>query len=366
MENRLYYLDNLRVFLTILVIVHHVAMTYGTEGLWYFFDGDATHKFTTVMLDTFTVINQSFFMGLFFFLSGYFTPSSYDKKGPRLFIKERFIRLNTPIILYMLLISPIVQFISLQRNSLTFWQFYKTNILSLTSIEIGPLWFVFTLLIFQSIYFLVRIIQKESPFNIQKPFPGVKTLFISAFSIGIIAFLLRMIFPIGELIIGLQLGYFPAYILLFIAGIIAHRQDWLRNIPKNTIRNWARISLFISPIFPLGFIFLPLGKLEGGWNLLAFLYAMWEPFVGIGICITLLVGFRKYVNQTNPISKRLSDAAYTVYIIHSLIIVGYSVMLYGIPIHPLLKFGMVATIGTITCILVATAINKIPYAKRIL
>src|ERR1700730_8163280 len=35
---RLFFMDNLRVFLTILVIMHHLAITYGAAGSWYYYD----------------------------------------------------------------------------------------------------------------------------------------------------------------------------------------------------------------------------------------------------------------------------------------------------------------------------------------
>jgi len=35
-RNRVTYLDNLRILLTILVIVHHVAASYGEVGVWYY------------------------------------------------------------------------------------------------------------------------------------------------------------------------------------------------------------------------------------------------------------------------------------------------------------------------------------------
>jgi len=366
MNNRMHYVDNLRVFLTVLVILHHVAMTYGTGGLWYFVDIDQTQILTSVILATFICINQSFFMGLFFFLSGYFTPNSYDRKGPMLFIKDRFIRLSIPIIFYIFFLSPIIQFMILESKTFTFWQFYKTKILSFKSMDIGPLWFVEALLIFNFIYFLVRIVRKEQSTTKQKSFPRGRTLFITAFMLGIIVFLLRIVFPVGKTLMGLQLGFFPAYILFFIAGTMANRQNWLKDIPTKIVRTWVRALFFISPILPLGLILVPEGKLEGGLNLLALIYAMWEPFVGIGISIALLAVFRKYMNHTNLFTKKLSDTAYTVYIIHPIIIVGYSLIVYSVSLHPLLKFGIVGAIGTITCFVVATAICKIPYAKRVL
>ncbi len=36
-EKRLYYLDNLKVFLIVLVIMHHVGQAYGTTGGGWFY-----------------------------------------------------------------------------------------------------------------------------------------------------------------------------------------------------------------------------------------------------------------------------------------------------------------------------------------
>lgn len=43
---------------------------------------------------------QAFSMGLFFLISGYFTPSSYERKGSGRFAKDRLLRLGIPILCY--------------------------------------------------------------------------------------------------------------------------------------------------------------------------------------------------------------------------------------------------------------------------
>lgn len=139
MENRIYYLDHLRVFLTVLVLFHHAALPYtNIEGVWYVTDIGDIQSTTTHFLTFFIAINQAFFMGLFFFLSGYFTPLSYNRKTTSQFMKDRLLRLGIPILAYLLIISPIVQYMALKGNSTNFWEFYKTEILTLQSLEIGP------------------------------------------------------------------------------------------------------------------------------------------------------------------------------------------------------------------------------------
>jgi peptidoglycan/LPS O-acetylase OafA/YrhL len=65
-KTRLYYLDYLRVALTILVIAHHVGQAYGpTGGAW-----PVQEPTRAALLGPFFTVNRSFFMSLFFMISG--------------------------------------------------------------------------------------------------------------------------------------------------------------------------------------------------------------------------------------------------------------------------------------------------------
>ena len=43
--------------------------------------------------------NAAFFMGLYFFISGYFVPGSYDRQGFGTFIRKKILRLGVPLLL---------------------------------------------------------------------------------------------------------------------------------------------------------------------------------------------------------------------------------------------------------------------------
>ena len=73
-KGRLYFLDNLKVALTMLVVTHHAGQPYGgSNGFWYFKSEQTTN------LGPFFAVNAAFFMTLFFMISGYFLPASYDR-----------------------------------------------------------------------------------------------------------------------------------------------------------------------------------------------------------------------------------------------------------------------------------------------
>ena len=74
------FIDNLRILLVVLVILHHLAVTYGGEGSWYYYEGQAD-PLTSMLLTLFVVFNQAFFMGFYFLIAGYFVPRSLERAG---------------------------------------------------------------------------------------------------------------------------------------------------------------------------------------------------------------------------------------------------------------------------------------------
>ena len=368
MNNRLFYLDRLRVFLTFLLILHHTAIAYGASGSWIYVDAEQGTTVTNILLSLFTAINQAFFMGLFFFLSGYFVPGSYERKGAVTFLKDRFIRLGIPLLFYLLIIGPLIQYFLHLKHQMSLGEFYRSQILTFHQFFIGPLWFVEALLIFNIIYTLYKKIVIKS--RETQCFPTNRTLLITAILLGIVAFAIRLIYPVGTGILGLQFGYFPSYILLFYIGTVAYWSNWLENITPAMLKVWKWITFISIPVFPIGLILTgalngPL-KVNGGWNSQAMLYAFWEPFVCIGISLLLLSLFKKKYNQMPIFFKWLSDNAFTVYILHPPIIVCWSLLFHTFAIPAICKFGIVSILSLVTTFAFAHVVRLIPYTRRVL
>ncbi|MFN2244527.1 MAG: acyltransferase family protein, partial [Anaerolineae bacterium] len=172
---RLAFVDNLRVFLTILVILHHLMITYAGTGSWNY-NEKREDVVTSALGGWFCATNQSYFMGLFLLISAYFVPGSYDRKGPRRFLKDRLIRLGIPLALYGWVINPLfVWEFSYRDTGLSFWhyfpgQYFRTNAL----IGHGPLWFIEVLLIFSLVYVVGRLATRSRPPRpvVESPFPA--------------------------------------------------------------------------------------------------------------------------------------------------------------------------------------------------
>ena len=105
-SSRNHALDNLRTFLTTLVILHHTAIAYGGSGQWWI--RSQCFPSESIILLTFNAINQSFFMALFFFLSRPFTRNQMTKQGATrsTVVRSRLIRILFPALVYTLLVEP--------------------------------------------------------------------------------------------------------------------------------------------------------------------------------------------------------------------------------------------------------------------
>ena len=105
-SSRLFFADHLRVALTILVVLHHLAVIYGASALFYYLEPPKNDTLASLVLLAFVLINQAYFMGFFFLISGYFTPGSVDQKGSDSFFKDRLLRLGIPLVVFMLVLGP--------------------------------------------------------------------------------------------------------------------------------------------------------------------------------------------------------------------------------------------------------------------
>ncbi len=134
-------LDRTRTFLTLLVLIHHAVIPYTHFGHT---DGASWLGFDFVVLAT-----DSFFMAMFFFLSGLFLWPSLSHRAPGVFARDRLVRLGIPFAVAAVTIIPIAYYaIALRENDgLSFTAFWWKTI-TVGPWPSGPLWFLWVLLIY--------------------------------------------------------------------------------------------------------------------------------------------------------------------------------------------------------------------------
>jgi len=373
---RLFFIDNIRVFLTILVLLHHFMIIYAHSGGWPYREGQPDF-ITNAFGSWFCAINQAYFMGLFLLISAYFVPGSYDRKGAWRFFKDRLIRLGIPLAIYSWVINPLfVYALYYGEINKPFWHFFpgdffKTNAL----IGGGPLWFVEVLLIFSLVYVLWRLFTSSRPAaaNMEASFPGNGTIALFAFLLGVAGFLVRLVFAMDSYTfepLNLQFPFFAQYIALFIVGLVAYRRNWLLALPDQTGRFWMRFSILLILLWPP--LVIACGAiqddtlLKGGWHWQAMAYALWEALTCVGMCISVVYIFRRKFNIKGKVAGFLVPNAYTAYIIHAPVITYLAIWTKGITLYPLLKWAILAPVAVALCFALSGLIRKIPYTERVL
>ena len=373
--SRLLFIDNMRVMLTIQVVLFHLLIIYAGTGSWLYTEG--REDFVTGALGAWLVtVSQAYFMGLFLLISAYFVPGSYDRKGAGRFLLDRLIRLGIPLAIYSWVLSPLLVYLVLRVNegvSLPWWH-YLPGLKFEAVIGSGPLWFVETLLIFSIVYVGWRLVARSlsAASTVDTRFPGNGMIALFAVFLGIAGFWVRLWRPIGWNLtpLNLQFPFFAQYIALFIVGLIAYRRNWLTNLPETTGRLWLAIGVvMIFSFWPLvigGGMDKGIEPFAGGWHWQALAYALWESFLCLGMCIGLIYLFRRNFNRQGKLAKFLSSNAYTAYIIHGVVITIIALAVRDMMVYPLLKWALVALVAAPLCFGLSHLIRKLPYTDRAL
>jgi hypothetical protein len=343
-------LDALRATTTLLVLFHHAALTYGAIGGWYYREVPTDGRLETKILILFCTVNQAWFMGLFFLLAGYFTPGAFERKGGWAYARDRLLRLGMPLLVYLLVISPLTIALAQIANGRRFlgtfeWLWVHGRF------ESGPLWFAQALLIFSGAYLASRAIAARRAGA--RTFPSNTSMLLAALTTGVGAFALRLLWPVGVQVSGLQLGYFSSYVVLFTAGCAAARGHWLSSVPDRQRRLWLTVAWITLPVLPAVDLLAPAipalrGDFGGGWNIQSVIYAFWEPLVAWGFILALVRTFQQGVRTTGPVWTALSRRAYAIYIIHPPVLVAVALAWRDVPASHLVKF---AVSGSVTCLL---------------
>jgi len=134
-------LDRARTFLTLVVLLHHAVIPYTYFGHT---DPASWAGFDVVVLAT-----DSFFMAMFFFLSGLFTWPGIARKAPSVFLRDRLLRLGLPFAIAAFTVIPLAYYAIALRHDpgLSFTAFWWKTI-TVGPWPSGPIWFVWVLLAF--------------------------------------------------------------------------------------------------------------------------------------------------------------------------------------------------------------------------
>ena len=337
---RLYYLDNLKVCLTVLVIMHHAGQAYGNGGGWPYTPSNPAEFMPWIW--HFFSTNAAFFMGLYFFISGYFVPRSYDKQGTKQFVQKKLLRLGIPLLF-------IGSIISIMTGKL----------------EIAHMWFVESLLVFCLIYALIRLM--ASPIDkVCNSKPTIIGLLIVASVMGIGSYFIRQvspqdhwIWPFGIIPLPMEPAHYLQYVMMFVLGILAYRFQWLDKMSDGV----GLTALLVGIALAIG-NYLRDG---GPWDAFVWQwFGIYESLMCVFISFGLIWFFRQFVSTTSRFWQWCAAQSYGAYIFHLLLMIALQNAVDSIWMGAFGKFLFIGVVTTILAFLLTWVVRTIPGVKQVL
>jgi hypothetical protein len=313
-----------------------------------------------MLLTAFNVANQTFFMGLFFLLSGYFSSIAAKKRTRTSFLKEKAKRLGVPMLVYSALGKGLMRAIVARRRDGANWvgvrSEFMQGVMSTRGVG-GPMWYTALLLVFDTIYTIgwpqhfsapasdspsakasaksTSKTQIASPRDlpsaiIPRP-PGTWHVLITLLVAGLSSFIIRTQFPFGHIFLPLNLnfGYLPQYMLYYSTGIYFQRSHIPLNRPcsARTIATTSSLAVVLSAFsFSKARSLIATGNTlgdiihlaGGGLNTFALLYPLLNELVGFTLAALLLRAFHHPILSSHwtLLGEDLAKGSYAAFLVH--------------------------------------------------
>jgi surface polysaccharide O-acyltransferase-like enzyme len=130
---------------------------------------------------------------------------------------------------------------------------------------------------------------------------------------------------------------------------------------------WLIVSILAISTLPLMLMIRGrLGGFEGGWNINAFYYAIWDPAVAFGVILGLLAVAQRWGRNSTQIVSRLGSTAFGAFILHPPVMVALSVLAMPWAAAPVLKFIVIGCAACVASFALSAAIKSLPGVSKII
>lgn len=403
-QNRIFYIDYLRAFLVVLVVLDHAMHGYAEhfQHLWFIQDPSVSP-----FLDILHLHNDSFMMPSLYFLAGIFVFPSLLRRGLKSFAIEKLLRLGIPFLVGIPTINAVIsygKFYVSQDYAYTnwrFWEFFR-NVYLQNPIP-GVFWFLAYLLALTTFVVVLygispKIIERLASLTqwlIRRPVWGfVLFSLLSAFILGVSDLIwgapwwigfwkifyvraARFILKIVYFFLGCGFGYAGLHVNQeFTEKLQSHWQKWfLLMIVAGGLYIGYTLSYIHEGAFSddIRLYFKRGGGLAYGLTLLA-TYApmvlLRTTLLGIFIASQLVAYsalFARFLNNGSKFWASLAACSYGIFMVHEPIVVWLHIWLLPENIWPVLKFVVSGGVALmVSWLLVQFVLLRLPGFKRIL
>ncbi|WP_316820245.1 acyltransferase [Pedobacter gandavensis] len=383
------WIDYLRGFITLLVVAHHSSLAYTTFA---YFNRSAyissTHPIVDRVrwkgMDYFEDFNDIFFMSLMFLIAGIFVWSSLQKKGTKLFLKDRFYRLMVPFFTGVTLLMLIAHYPAYHLTHGN-WSLrnYIIDFFTIESWPVGPPWFLWVLFSFNLIFsvslpfwtvLIKKAGQKIKDLN-DKPIITLLIWYLLTW-ISYVPFMFwfspgswtgtgpfdfqtsRILLYFSYFLLGTVLGSLGTDL-----GVFSSKSVWIRKWPL-----W--ISACILTYVLLKMTESPLTKWHEQKVLSRTTATLIYRSIWVLSCslssIALISLFKQTFHRTNRYWQSLADNAYGIYLIHYVFVIWCQFLLLELELSALWKFILTFLVSITASWGITVLIRKQKIIKRYL
>jgi glucan biosynthesis protein C len=368
---RFAYLDNLKVLLVVGMIGVHASIIYGVDGSFYLEEYDSMSDVTIGLLTVFVGVGFLFGLGAFFLIAGRLSGPSLDRKGPGRFARDRLVRLGIPVVFYILLIAPVMEYAK-ARNEGADDGFLSFAWGQFSDPAPGPTWFLEALLAFSLAYALMRALQPEREPVSREPLRGRQVAAVGV-AIAVLSFATHLAIPLGEEHFHIQFALFPQYAILFGLGCAAGRRGWLETLTPELRSRCAIVGLIGVIVLPVLLLAGGFTKSDaeqelyaGGWHWQAAATSLVEATLAATLPLFLIGWFREHWTRQGALLRRLAAAAYGAFVIHPPFVVGLALALHRVAIPAELKFVLVWAGGVAGAFGITSLVTRIPAVGKVI
>lgn len=389
MKEREYWIDYLRSFIILTVVMHHACLSYTTfahfnKEVYILSSHPMVDAQRWIGFDVIVYFNDIFFMSLMFLVSGFFVISSLKRKGSRPFINDRFRRLFVPFILGVTVIALAAYYPSYiyshdDRNIFKF----IADFIMIEGWPPGPPWFLWVLFLFNLIFIWIFPMVNVSLDRLGKALLSLMNkpvlLIIIWYILTWILYVpMRLLFgPEGWASIGpfdFQISRFFLYFGYFVLGTIVGTIPFDKGLLSGQsafMRRWPLfIVLSLSAFGLLLLIDAPLKRLVQTEAISGFSSNMIYCSVFVASCVFSCAAYLTTAKVIFTRKSRFWDIitlnAFTIYLIHYVFIIWGQYILLNLAISVFIKFLIVTLSSVSISFLISHYLHKSRMLSRYL
>ena len=353
--SRMYFFDNLRGFIILMVVIFHVAIGYTTKPpeWWYVIDIKKNPLF-----DLFVMTTDVFIMPILFFIAGYFALPALIKKGTAAFWRSKFFRIVVPWVVGVLLFAPLITYsIPFSRTAtppsyISFW----ANFFGPPIFNHAQYWFLGVLAWF---FLLLIVVYKFAPSSFQRKTlpssPSLLNFLLFGIVTAITFFVANLYFQVDEWVSAAYVAHIqPTRILLYLCyfglGIHAWRNLWFTEAGYNPL---SKHCFFTTILMLVIFTAYRVVFSDTTPVMLKVGHALVHSFFCLAATFGFIVLFRDFFNSDAYLWRRVSANSYIIYYIHHFVLLPLAYMVQKIEALVWIKYISVSILSVALCYLIS-------------